>query len=346
MPAAEFPSSLDAGSARPMRWPAETPAPPTSPGRSSRRSRCPRREHEGIWIHRRQPEAVLAEARELERRREAGRGAAALRGPLRGQGQHRRRRGCPPRPAARRSPIRARRSAPVVRRLQAAGGAAHRQDQPGPVRHRAGRHAVALRRPQQPVRRPLHRRRVELRVGGGGGARAGELRAGHRHGRLGPGAGGLHQPRRAQTEPRSAQHHRRRARLSLARLRLGLRAHRARTRRRWPAAAAGLRRQDPCSRARGRPQALEPRRRRAPAASASACPRPADREFFGDTEAERLFEAAIGAPAGAWAASRSRSTCSPFLRGRPAALRRPLGRRAPGPSRPTSSSARRRRSCR
>ena len=56
-------------------------------------------------------------------------------------------------------------------RARAGGGAparrrraARRQDQPRPVRDRPGRHALALRRPAQPVRRALHRRAAPARA--------------------------------------------------------------------------------------------------------------------------------------------------------------------------------------
>ena len=48
-----------------------------------------------------------------------------------------------------------------------------RQDQPRSVRHRPGRHALALRHPGQHVRPRLHLRRLELGLGGGGGRGAG-----------------------------------------------------------------------------------------------------------------------------------------------------------------------------
>ena len=47
-----------------------------------------------------------------------------------------------------------------------------RQDQPRPVRDRAGRHALAVRRRAQRVRSALHLRRLELGLGGRRGARA------------------------------------------------------------------------------------------------------------------------------------------------------------------------------
>ena len=60
-----------------------------------------------------------------------------------------------------------------ARGARAGGGAAdrrrragRRQDQPRSVRDRPGRRPLALRHPPQPVRRALHRRRLQLRLGG------------------------------------------------------------------------------------------------------------------------------------------------------------------------------------
>ena len=82
-------------------------------------------------------------------------------------------------------------SAPVVARPRGGGRGGRRQDQPRPVRHRAGRHPLAVRRLSQ---RPLARAR---RRAGRARARPWRWRAGlrrprprHRHRRLRPGAGG------------------------------------------------------------------------------------------------------------------------------------------------------------
>ena len=80
--------------------------------------------------------------------------------------------------------------------------------------------------PRNPFDARYITRRVELGLGGRGRRGAGELRARHRHGRLGPRAGGLQQPGRPQAERRPLQHPRRGAGLPLARLRVDLRAHR------------------------------------------------------------------------------------------------------------------------
>ena len=80
-----------------------------------------------------------------------------------------------------------------------------RQDQPGPVRDRPGRHALALRRLFERVRpgtspadrAPARRWRSPPGV---------ELCARHRHRRLGPRACRFQQPRRIEADPRPAQH--------------------------------------------------------------------------------------------------------------------------------------------
>ena len=57
------------------------------------------------------------------------------------------------------------------------GGRRHpgRQDQPGPVRHRPGRHAFALRRGAQSIPSRVHLRRIQLRLRGRGRRAASEL---------------------------------------------------------------------------------------------------------------------------------------------------------------------------
>ena len=88
-------------------------------------------------------------------------------------------------------------TATAVRRLLDAGRAAHRQDEPRPVRDGTQRDAIAVRHPVDSVRRAHDLGRVELGQRGGrlGGAR--ELRARHRHRGLGPRARRLHEHRRA-----------------------------------------------------------------------------------------------------------------------------------------------------
>ena len=105
------------------------------------------------------------------RRRPTASDAAARRHDARGQGQHRRRRPADHRrlpgvrlPAAGRRAGRGRARRRRRRR--------RRQDQPRPVRHRSGRHPLAVRHlPERPLARP-DRRRVELRLGGRRGGRA------------------------------------------------------------------------------------------------------------------------------------------------------------------------------
>ena len=60
------------------------------------------------------------------------------------------------------------------------------QDQHGPVRHGPGGHAFAAWRVFQRVRPALYFGRLQFRIGGGGGFGPGQLRAWHRHGRIGP----------------------------------------------------------------------------------------------------------------------------------------------------------------
>ena len=103
-----------------------------------------------------------------------------------------------------------------------------RQDQSRSVRHRSRRRADALRHRPQPVRRQAHRRRLEHRLGACRCRRLHATRARHRYRRIGPGAGGVQQHRRAQAEPRHGVVRRRRSRLPHVGLRVCLRAHRRR----------------------------------------------------------------------------------------------------------------------
>ncbi len=163
---------------------------------------------------------------ELERRRAGGEPLPLLRRPLRRQGQHRRRRPADHRglPRVR---LHAQLDAPVVARLRGRRRALPREDQPRPVRHRPRRRALALRDPAQPVRRALHPGRLELRLGGRGRGRA---RRASRSAPTRPARGacpaafnnivGLKPTRGVLSTTR------RRPGLPLARLRLGLRAHR------------------------------------------------------------------------------------------------------------------------
>ncbi|MCK7499448.1 MAG: hypothetical protein MZW92_60380 [Comamonadaceae bacterium] len=96
------------------------------------------------WICRADREWLEQQLQRLER---GDRGdAAALRRSLRRQGQHRRRRLADHRRAARRSATSPLAHATVVAPPARGRRGADRQDQPGPVRHRPGRHALAVRR--------------------------------------------------------------------------------------------------------------------------------------------------------------------------------------------------------
>ena len=145
--------------------------------------------------------------------------------PVRGQGQHRLRRTCRPRPPVPPSPTRPAQNAHVVERLTRGGRDPDGQDQSRSVRDRARRHALALWRAAQRVRQALYLRRIELgfRCRGRRGTR--RVRAGHRHRGLGPCARRLQQHRRLEADTRLGQHARRRSRLPQPRLRLDLRPH-------------------------------------------------------------------------------------------------------------------------
>ena len=161
------------------------------------------------------------------------------------------------------------------------------QDEPRPVRDRPHRHAIAVRRAVVRVRSGLHRGRLELRLGGGGGRAPGRLRARHRHRGLRTRARRLQRHRGAQAHAGLREHGGRDAGLPLARLRVDPRARRWRTPRgcsTWPAAP------------------MRPIRTRASPAAPPAplgagfrfgVPAAAQREFFGDEAAPRLYERAL-----------------------------------------------------
>ena len=86
--------------------------------------------------------------------------------------------------------------------------------------------------PAQSVRRALCPRRIKLRFGGRGVLRAGQLRARHRYGGIRARPGRLQQHRGPEADQGRPEHDRRRSGLPLARLRLDLRAHQRRCRRR------------------------------------------------------------------------------------------------------------------
>src|SRR5690606_35258687 len=76
-----------------------------------------------------------------------------------------------------------------------------RQDQPGPVRDRAGRHALPVRYGSEHLRSGLHQRGFQLGVGQRRRSRPGAVRAGHRYRGLRPGARGVQQHRRPEAQP-------------------------------------------------------------------------------------------------------------------------------------------------
>ena len=123
-------------------------------------------------------------------------------------------------------------SAPLITRLQAAGAVMHRQDQPRPVRDRPVRDPQPVRRLRVTAGAGADLRRVQFRLGGGGGGRAGPGRDRHRYGRFGPGAGRADRHGRPQAKPRPGQHAGHGARVRLP----GLpeRSSPPRSRTRWP----------------------------------------------------------------------------------------------------------------
>ena len=194
---------------------------------------------------------------------------------------------CRPRPPAPPSPTRPRRARTVVERALAAGAlliGKTNLDQfatglvgvrtPYPV-------------PQERLRSDDRAGRIELGLGHRRGAGPGAVRARHRHGGLGPRAGGPQQHRRPQAIGGRGVDQGRGAGLQHARLRLGVRRHRRRR--------LGRLRSD---RRQGRGRSLlAADRARAPRAPCRrvcviGIPRPADQKFFGDAAAERP-----GAPA-------------------------------------------------
>ena len=146
----------------------------------------------------------------------------------------------------------------VSRRAQRARGRAldrrrrdhGRQDQPRSVRDRSGRRALAVRHSAK-----THSMRATSAGGSSSGsavavARGLQLRARHRHGGLGPRAGGVQQHGRPQADARHAQRARRGAGVPVARLRVGVRAHRRRRRDAWRSVMAGFDAEDPYARAK------------------------------------------------------------------------------------------------
>ena len=152
--------------------------------------------------HPRHPRAAAGPGAPARRRRPR---AAAVRDPIRGQGQHRRRGNADDR---RMSGVRARRRAQRAGRATAAQRrrAARRQDEHGPVRDRPRRDPQPLRGMLVGVRPGARQRWLELRLGARRRARPRLVRARHRHRRLGSRSGGIQRSDRAQADPGSGQH--------------------------------------------------------------------------------------------------------------------------------------------
>ena len=156
----------------------------------------------------------------------------------------------------------------------------------------------------------------------------GHVRAGHRHRRLGPGAGRDERDRRAQADPRARRHQRRAPGLPLAGLR-----QRVHPRRR--------RRGRPCSRCS--PGRTRTTRGRAPPAPPTVpgrppgSPWPTALDFAGDTaHGRRVRRGRRRGPPGR-AASTVHVPVEPLRRGRRPALHRPVGGRAARRARADSS---------
>ena len=141
---------------------------------------------------------------------------------------------------------------------------------------------TGTRSPYGAVRERLRRRpdlrRLQLRLGGRGRRRPGQLRPGYGHRRLRPGPGGAQRHRRPQAHPGPAQHRRGGAGLPLAGLRLGLHPRRRRRGRRAATLAGAARRPTPGAAAAGAPGGRRRRRRTLRLGRA----RPDDLDFFGD----------------------------------------------------------------
>ena len=161
----------------------------------------------------------------------------------------------------------------------------HRQDQSRPVRDRPRRRALALRRSAQRAARRSHSRRLELRLGDRGRRRARAVLARHRHGGLGPRAGGAQRHRRPEAVARRA--FRRPASFPPAGRSTRSRSSRSTS----PTPSRSFR--SPCAYRRERRLFAAPFRA---ACAVGAAERPAarrsprrQRQFFGDAEAEAAF---------------------------------------------------------
>ena len=259
--------------------------------------------------------------------------AAPLRGTVRGQGRHGRRRVGATAPPARRFSNTATATATVVGKLLAAGAILVGKTNLGPlatgltsVASPTGSRATPSTRASSSADR--------TGVGGGGRARPGELCPRRRHGWLWPGAGRVHEHRRAQAQPGVVERRRRGPALPEPRLRRGAgQEHRGGGRNRRPgpglqsgrpasrpeadhfrfappAPPARFRLRGPCP---DRPGVLRRRRIGTPVRRGHLSPRGGRRRAGGDLPFAPLREAAGLLYGGPWAAERlppSRS-CSP-----------------------------------
>ena len=103
----------------------------------------------------------------------------------------------PPR-AARPTPTSRTRPRPVSHASSPPARSSAGKTEPRPVRHRPRGHPQPVRRGREPGRPGLRERRLVERLGRRGGERRGRHRPGHRHRRVGPGAGRVLRRRRAQ----------------------------------------------------------------------------------------------------------------------------------------------------
>ena len=247
---------------------------------------------------------------------------AALRHPVRGEGQHRRRRLARPRWPARTTRYVAEHTAPVVQRLLDAGAIMIGKTN-------LDQFATGLNGTRTPVPHPAQRLRQDLISGGSSSGSALAVALGQvpftvatdtaGSGRVPPALNGV---ARVQAVPRADQHRRAGPGLPVAGLHQPDRRHRRRPRVRVRRRGRPRRR---ATRGAGRAAARPP----TSTPSGSGCRTVGELEFFGD---EAMAAAHAEAPrAGSPPRSRwSTPPLAPFLAGRRAALLRAVGRRAAG----------------
>ena len=170
---------------------------------------------DGTWL------STVPRERAARRRRgdrEAPRRAdsAALRRPVRGQGQHRRGRRRRPRWRAPTTPTSPTTTAPVVQRLLDAGALYVGKTSLDQFATGLNGTRTPYTDPAQRVRRRPDLRRLEFGLGAGRGAGPGAVRGGHRHRGLGTGARRAQRRRRVQAVARADQHRRARAGVQVA----------------------------------------------------------------------------------------------------------------------------------